>query len=66
MVLFIPVFMCLYTSLENADILWVSYGSHLLTFIVKAVAFKVDLLLAAKNSLQDKEYLNNCLIHWLC
>lgn len=37
-----------------------------LTSVVKAVAFKAHLLLAAKNSLKDKEYFSNCLIHWLC
>lgn len=60
--LFTPVFMCIHTFLDNSDILWVSYGSHLLTSIVKVVAFKAHLLLAAKNSLKDKEYFSNCLI----
>lgn len=63
MMLLIPVLMCVYTCLDISDTLWISYGSHLLTFIVKAVAVKAGFLLTAKNSLQDKKCLSICLIH---
>lgn len=51
MMLLIPVLMCIYTFLDISDTLWISYGSHLLTFILKAVTFKAGFLLGAKNIL---------------
>lgn len=55
MMLLIAVLMCIYTFLDISDTLWVSYGSHLLTFIVKAVTFKADFLLGAKIILLRQE-----------
>lgn len=45
MMLLIPILMWIYMFLDISDMLWISYASHLLTSIVKAVAFKAGLFL---------------------